>query len=284
MSELIANFSFKVGSRDLSVRFQDRSKGDPDKWDWKFGDIISNSQNPNIIFPTPGPYKCTLVVSKGEEISKPYSFDILVTKGGIGVPITQMIQMDTPPEYNINEEYLQLRIKNWQLYLQNSPTPHIADEDVFDETKWPPMYNLLIAKLAIYDYMTLAGKRFLINLGTGDGTTPVTAKGPVKRIETGPSNVEWYDLSTFWDNLSKTIGGEGILQLALDDICAFANQLGVWLPMCPYVDVPHLFSIFYPKLDRFTPIEIFPYYILPFGPTQVIDELIIWEEISEVSK
>jgi len=61
-----ANFSANVTSGDapLVIRFTDESTGDPNSWEWDFGDGgSSGEQNPEYTYETPGTYTVGLTVS-----------------------------------------------------------------------------------------------------------------------------------------------------------------------------------------------------------------------------
>lgn len=57
-------------------------------------------------------------------------------------------------------------------------------------------------------------------------------KGPIKRMETGPSNAEWYDSSAYWANMFS--GDDGSLMGTLKQaICMYASNLQLHLSICP---------------------------------------------------
>ena len=66
-----ADFSASVrsGCGPLTVRFEDRSTGNPRFWNWDFGNgILSNQQNPSVAYAQPGVYTVTLVVRNEEGV------------------------------------------------------------------------------------------------------------------------------------------------------------------------------------------------------------------------
>src|SRR3954447_5801761 len=61
----VADFSASVvsGCAPLQVNFKDLSTGNPKFWNWDLGNgQLSNQQNPQGIYTTPGTYTVTLVV------------------------------------------------------------------------------------------------------------------------------------------------------------------------------------------------------------------------------
>lgn len=120
--------------------------------------------------------------------------------------------------------------KKWQLFLQSSL--NISDTDVNDETKWPPLANYLIAKLIIWDFILIAQRKSISN-SSGN------SKGPVKKIQTGPSIVEWADLSSYWASIAKS----GIVDNIREEMCMFAIKLGIRLYLCPNIKKTKIFII-----------------------------------------
>ena len=247
----VPSFSYKIGGEDgLSVDFMDRSSNVPTTWLWKFpGATPSEATTANatgVVFSSAGPY--TITFSPGNEDGNPeVKYTILVGgKSGLGIAITQMIMVEAPESFTPNQMFLQTRIKYWQFFL--SPMqPSITD--IFNETQWPDEYNVLIAKLIIRDYILQAGRSFILNLSGSTGTTTKQ----VKRIETGPSNAEWYDMSSYWSNILKN-GDMGLLPLLTEDVCMWADSLGIQFPFCPLrppIILP--FQVFYPSQARTYP-------------------------------
>lgn len=73
------------------------------------------------------------------------------------------------------------------------------------------------------------------------GTTimPEGAMGSIKSLETGPSKTEWYDGSSFWASMFKSLpgtgenpGGGGIFENIVRDICQLGQRLRIRLAMC----------------------------------------------------
>lgn len=153
MSAPVASFAFIATG--LSVAFQDRSAGVVNTWNWDFGNgDISVLQNPTEVFATPGSYKVNLTVANADGTSI-FSFYLLVqTTPGLNLTIKQQVAYLLPPEISFDEIGFQQATQKWQLYLQNAA--NIDNDDVFDETKWPPLFNVLISKLIVYDLILKA--------------------------------------------------------------------------------------------------------------------------------
>jgi hypothetical protein len=85
---------------------------------------------------------------------------------------------------------------------------------------------------------------------SSSGSTSTGQKGPVKRIEAGPSVVEWYDSSSFWSNMFKSTGGAlvsgqsgGVVGQIQADACVYSNRLGISLPFCPELKRVKVFQL-----------------------------------------
>lgn len=360
--------SFVFTANGLSVQFTDRSSGNVTSWLWDFGDTqTSSDQNPPAhLYAQAGIYKVKLAASNADGTDI-FQFDIVVSATPtIALTIFEMVQASTPPGIAVDGIVFQESIHKWMLYLQEGQ--QIPDADVFDESKWPPLVRVLIAKLIIYDLVinaasgamivfanasqtynqlaaqvtsgsvmvadytcvlavgytypitinliiingvsfgpssSLADDNALINylnglnkgtfildnggaslksLGnpniittfnythggggvnssftqtnarivnvtqqTSSGSTSTGQKGPIKRIEAGPSVAEWYDSSTFWSNMFKSSGGAlvsgqsgGVVGQIQADACVFANRLGISLPFCPELKRVKVFQL-----------------------------------------
>ena len=240
--EVVANFSINTIS-GLSVSFTDRSVGVISSWSWDFGDSqTSTNQHPTHVYAAQGNYFVTLTVVAGAPDTGTSSLRqqiVLYANGGIGYSIEQMIanQMPSGVSYNVNA--IDTGIKEWQLYLQAAAG--ILDADVYDQTKWPILYNMLIAKLVIWNLIIDSATQYML----ATGTVATTGSGALKSIETGPSKAEWYDASTLMESITKGTGanGTGLITVLQSEICMLARRLGVNLGICPAIKRLTVFEI-----------------------------------------
>jgi PKD repeat protein len=74
---------------NMPVQFVDQSTGDPDTWDWDFGDGSTHSslQNPYHSYTRQGLYTISLIITKGvlqSQIYKKHYIEILLEDVAIG--------------------------------------------------------------------------------------------------------------------------------------------------------------------------------------------------------
>lgn len=240
MANPVVNFSFLANG--LSVAFTDRSSNVPTSWAWNFGDNqTSNSQNPTHAYALPGEYAVTLVATNADGNATMSVSLIFNSTPTISATIQEMVQYNLPVGIAFDSIGFLQQVQTWQLFLQGAAK--VSDFDVFNEIKWPPLYNVLISKLVIKDLIIRAAETASVGLyvaaaelssQTGQVASGL-GKGPLKALEAGPSKAQWYDQSMFWSNIFKTtIGGQagGIMAGVQDEICSYANRLTVKIIGC----------------------------------------------------
>lgn len=131
------------------------------------------------------------------------------------------------------DPYLVEVTKNWQDFLQESAG--ITDADKYDETKWTRNYNYLISKLIIREAMTS-----VINKAISSAAT--SGKGGLKKLETGPSNAEWYEASESISNMVKTSSGASVTDIE-GEICTMAIKLGIRFSFCNKIKGCYVFQV-----------------------------------------
>lgn len=164
MARPVARFDFTTAG--LSVKFTDSSFGIPTSWAWDFGfstggpppvSSTSTEKNPEVAFPNPGIYKVTLIATNADGPSEVFQLDLVIDLvPTLNLTIANMVKCGTPDGLAVDTLCFANSIKTWQLYLQ--PFMGIDDADVFNEVKWPPLANVLISKLIIYDNIMTAAK------------------------------------------------------------------------------------------------------------------------------
>lgn len=255
MAKPQANFYFenkellKIKFRDLS---NDSSTPPVTSWSWNFGDgNTSTLQNPEKTYSAPGIYLVSLTVSSPEGTSiKSVYISLDDDKFVVTLPIIEMVRYKIPPALF---DYINITnlIQKWQLYLQPQINPEpIPNNDVFDETKWPSLANVLIAELCVFDILMAEMDKLVATSGattpTGGGgsqtTNVVNPNGNVKIIEVGPSKTEWYNQQESSAGFFKAVmaNTSTFVPELKNRICTIAKRLQVTLPFCQLDDITFL--------------------------------------------
>lgn len=243
MAKPTANFSFLPDG--LSVQFTDGSLGIPTSWAWDFGDSgTSTIQNPLHVYSQGGRYTVKLTATNTDGvgvITDDLVFDLAPV---VSATIKEMVTYNLPVGIPFDSIGFIQQKQTWQVYLQ--PASGVADPDVFNETKWPTLYNVLISRLLVKDLIVRAANaasmgQFVSSAEDADMGTVNTSgnKGQVKALEVGPSKAQWYDGSAYWANLFKTNtdgSPSGIMANIQTEICYFAGALTIRLEGCKNKD------------------------------------------------
>lgn len=149
--------------------------------------------------------------------------------------IDTLIENLKPDGVLLNPSFKFQQIRFWKLYLQNLITPTILDEELDDDTNWPPLVNYLIAYLVIYDFLKkYARKSYSDMFGNG----AADAEGAqIKKIETGPTNVEFHDSAKAITSMFKPDqSGNTPFKEMTSEICQLSKRLRIYLPMCGHLE------------------------------------------------
>lgn len=253
MAAPVANFSFiQNPSNPLEITFQGlpSSNGEPiTGWAWNFGDgsPVETTQVATHTYSVAGVYLVQLVVQNTDGTDTAVNYITITNTPNIMASIIAMVECKVPPDF-MDYPCAYNYIRKWQLYLQPqvNPTP-IPDSDVFIETSWPPLFNVLIAELTVYDIIIERANQFMIagnvassQTGGSTGSNNTVTAGGLKKLETGPSNAEWYE-NKFLDlgNQSEFARvvyeyGKGMIEQYKQIICVLAHRLLVKLDICEY--------------------------------------------------
>lgn len=221
--------NFLISPNLLTVSFTDISTGTPTSWSWDFGDSTAavTTQNAPHTYATAGTYVTKLTVTNADGTSYMQRQLVVASTPILPVTLKQFVNIKLPSGITFNEEYKDAYIAQWQLFIQPLVTPDVSSADVFNETAYPPLANALIAYLAAYS--------LLLDVASGAGTAGAAggsngANGLVKKIVTGPSEVEFQDTN----NAQKVFyGKDGLLTALSKELCTLASRLMIKLPMCP---------------------------------------------------
>lgn len=288
------NLAFVYVAKGLEVSFKVLNKVPADATiGWDFGVIGGESSelNPTFTYESPGYYTATLTVtenpSEGEPIVSTVSQVLLVSDGDVKTHLSDSIYnlIDLYVPANLVDDGMTLQqkttfIQKWQLYLGPLVNHCIPIEEYTNELYYEGLENQLVMELAVWDFLNMQ----IISLLTGTGqyidsltyqsTTThnqdqgedddeeehvdddKARAGRVKRIQTGPTEVEYFDelsdsLSTLYKAYSEAIKPNGIIDVLRQNICNLASRLRIFLPMCDNsyksVKVPRVVNRRHPK-------------------------------------
>lgn len=269
----MANLDFQYRVEGLEVSFIVTSKV-PAKaiFSWDFGDNTEayNERQPSHKYEKSGFYTVSLTVElsdgsyQKEECQRIIILSNLV-KTHLTDSIYNLINEFIPHELSdkMNNDQKSLYINKWQLYigpLVNRPRgKEIPIEHYNDELYYEGLENQLIMELAAWDYLNtkilniLTGSgQYLKDLTTIGGTEDEGFEGTrgdrVKRIQTGPTEVEYYDTlseaaSSLFKAYSQAVKPGGVMDELRKNLCMLASRLSIYLPFCQqsyHPTIPHV--------------------------------------------
>lgn len=281
------NLAFVYVAKGLEVSFKVLNKVPADATiGWDFGVVGGESSelNPTFTYESPGYYTATLTVTEnyeGAELST-VSQVILVSDADVKTHLNDSIYnlIDLYVPANLVDDGMTLQqkttfIQKWQLYLGPLVNHCIPIEEYTNELYYEGLENQLVMELAVWDFLNMQ----IISLLTGtgqyidsltyqssntngegeeeesNGDEQATA-GRVKRIQTGPTEVEYFDelsdsLSTLYKAYSEALKPNGIIDVLRQNLCNLASRLRIFLPMCDNaykpVSVPRVVNRRHPK-------------------------------------
>ena len=285
------NLAFVYVAKGLEVSFKVLNKVPADATiGWDFGVIGGESSelNPTFTYESPGYYTATLTVtenpSEGEPIVSTVSQVLLVSDGDVKTHLNDSIYnlIDLYVPANLVDDGMTLQqkttfIQKWQLYLGPLVNHCIPMEEYTNELYYEGLENQLVMELAVWDFLNMQIISLLTGTGQyidsltyqsvnthGEGDDPEeepvdddqVKAGRVKRIQTGPTEVEYFDelsdsLSTLYKAYSEALKPNGIIDVLRQNLCNLASRLRIFLPMCDNdykpVKVPRVVNRRHPK-------------------------------------
>lgn len=247
---------FNYATVGLKVTFENLSTEVPGDYTyhWDFGDNTQSTlNNPTHEFDKPGFYKVTLLVKDPASNTVGSSEQrVPVTdkaKTHLSGSIYQLIDTYIPENIFgvVTTSTKRQFIEKWQLYLQPLVNHCIPLQEYNNEMYYEALENQLIMELAAYDFMSVQvanmvkaqAQSILENNTTsssGGSEPPDGYQGDVKKIQTGPTQVEYFnpneDESDLASNIIKALGPGGLLDMMKENLCMLAGRLDIYLPIC----------------------------------------------------
>lgn len=244
MSKPIAYFSYTKNGKVLNVR--DLSLNAPVSYLWHFGDgQTSVDKNATNIYVNNGFYQVSLIATNADGVSDPLVMQIGIgnTNETLNLPLLELVNQYIPDSvlgYSTTNEKVNL-IQKWQLYLQPAIFKpfRVSSTDTNNEFAWPLLANQLIAMLVAHDLTVILASRAMNSILTGsintvDESGNIITDDNIKRITTGPTEVEYQDSSDQSLNSAKAIkdilsGNSGALASLRLSLCNIASKLGIYI-------------------------------------------------------
>ena len=246
---------FNYATVGLKVTFENLSTRVPSDYTyhWDFGDNTQSTlNNPTHEFDKPGFYKVILVVKDPASNTVGSEQRVPVTdkaKTHLSGSIYQLIDTYIPENIFgvVTTSTKRQFIEKWQLYLQPLVNHCIPLQEYNNEMYYEALENQLIMELAAYDFMSVQvanmvkaqAQSILENNTTsssGGSEPPDGYQGDVKKIQTGPTQVEYFnpneDESDLASNIIKALGPGGLLDMMKENLCMLAGRLDIYLPIC----------------------------------------------------
>lgn len=227
---------------------------------WVFGDGKTESHvgvvTASHLYENPGDYVVKVTITNnygGENLSKTNVIGVsdqvnTQLPGSIYELIDTYIPEDIFGKVSLKEK--QKFIEKWQLYIQPLVNHEIPIEEFNNELYYEALENQLIMELAAYDYMVVQ-----ISLMVGataesvkdsnstsssesesESSESSRGSGEVKRIQTGPTEVEFFNDtdsgSKTSSNVIKAMQPGGVIDILKQNLCMLAERLSIYLPIC----------------------------------------------------
>ena len=260
------NLAFVYVAKGLEVSFKVLNKVPADATvGWDFGVVGGESSelNPTFTYESPGYYTATLIVTEvsGEEskVSQILLISDTDIKTHLNDSIYNLIDLYVPANLVDAGMTLQQKttfIQKWQLYLGPLVNHCIPIEEYTNELYYEGLENQLVMELAVWDFLNMQIMSLLtgtgqyidsltyqsVNTKEGEGEEDHIGDDQatavrVKRIQTGPTEVEYFDelsdsLSTLYKAYSEALRPNGIIDVLRQNLCNLASRLRIFLPMC----------------------------------------------------
>lgn len=246
--------NFENSNIGLQVKFTNISAaplaGQSFRWDFGDGNT-STEKDPVHVYDTSGSFFVKLEViqtNSGVSVTAVKRL-IRVTdkvKTQLSGSIYDLIDVYLSPDIfgEISFDTKRQFIEKWQLYLQPLVNHEIPIEEYNNEFYYEALENQLIMELAAYDYLSIIMSNSLkatsiaitdTHMGTNydpDSESVTGSNGNVKKISTGPTEVEFFDNKETESETLKALEASGTLSMLKENLCMLAGRLDIILPIC----------------------------------------------------
>lgn len=248
---MVVDFSYTTVG--LAVTFSNVSLEIPvgSTYHWDFGDNnTSIVENPVHQYAKCGTYEVSLSIKSPDNQTVGSSIQTIVVtdlvKTHLSGSIYDLIDIYLPVDLVgvVPLSTKKVFIEKWQLYIQPLVNHCIPIEYYNNELYYEALENQLIMELAAYDYtvnevMNLSkalAHTIIENNSSNQGTSDTEGNNSIKKIATGPTEVEYFDSSSSDSEISvaitKATQPGGILDILKQNLCMLAGRLEIYLPIC----------------------------------------------------
>lgn len=152
----------------------------------------------------------------------------------LGQTISQLVEDQLPAGFVVSPEFVARRLMVNQLLIHEAA--NVSEVDAYTLDRYTDSWKVLLSYLIVYDVLNriLTGA-FVTTVGdtTQEGEES-EGGGAVKKIVTGPTEVEFHDTIKSLGDLMKSLTSEGgMFSQFLTMACGLASKLGIQLPFCP---------------------------------------------------
>ena len=258
----MTNYLFQ--KKGLTVLFKDKSTEVPDgsTYHWDFGDLTdpSSVKDPVHVYTEPGIYSVVLTITKPDTTVFGTTQKIILASDLVSTTLSksiyELIDSRIPQELRLTiplDSKVEF-IEKWQLYIQPLVNHDIPLEEYSNELYYEALENQLIMELAAYDYLSLSISNLTWHLSTiindsvkpkSTGTENTDETSKVKKIVTGPSEVEFFDTNMNSDSmynmykiLMNSMQPGGAVDVIKKNLCMLASRLEIYLPICQNISNP----------------------------------------------
>lgn len=234
--------------KGLTVNFQNLSTEVPSEtiFEWDFGDgtQVVTGKNPSHTYSEIGFYEVIIKAIEQGDGAIELRLPIVVTDKAttsLGGSIYNLIDTYLPTGIVSTFPFEKKRvfIEKWQLYIQPLVNHDIKIEDYNNELHYEALENQLIMEAAMLDFLIVEFTNLLQSVSTStahiDETNP-SAGESVKRIQTGPSEVEYFNPNEtdkdIISNVIKAVQPGGYVDVLKNNLCTLALRLDIYLPFC----------------------------------------------------
>jgi len=248
---MVVDFSYTTVG--LAVTFSNVSLEIPvgSTYHWDFGDNnTSIVENPVHQYAKCGTYEVSLSIKSPDNQTVGSSIQTIVVtdlvKTHLSGSIYDLIDIYLPVDLvgAVPLSTKKVFIEKWQLYIQPLVNHCIPIEYYNNELYYEALENQLIMELAAYDYtvnevMNLSkalAHTIIENNSSNQGTSDTESNNSIKKIATGPTEVEYFDSSSSDSEIAvaitKATQPGGILDILKQNLCMLAGRLEIYLPIC----------------------------------------------------